>query len=429
MAGNIILGAGIAGLGAAYASNYQYPIYESNTYAGGLCSSFEMQGFRFDRAVHLSFATSDIVRNVLDPIPHYCHHPYPQNWYYDRWVKHPIQNNLYALPVEKRICAVRSFIERPTQLKTENFMDWSISRFGRYISEEFSVRYNKKYWCEDLNKLGVSWIGNRLYQPNIDEILRGSLTEDTPNTYYAKEMRYPKRGGYQSFLSGLTERAHIYFNKHVTEIDGEHKQIFFSDGTSVPYQTAFSSIPLTEMGRIVKDIPAQVVAAIDELNYTGVALVSMGLRKEIQLKNIWFYIYDSDILAARVYSPSLKSPDNAPLDCSSLQFEIYYNGKSVPPPRERCIQNTILALERMAASNALEINVDKDILFMDYRVQDYGNIIMYPDNGQNASLVKNFLRQISVIPIGRFGEWDYLWSDQAFLSGYWSVNRLEGHKV
>ena len=38
---------------------------------------------------------------------------------------------------------------------------------------------------------------------------------------------------------------------------------------------------------------------------------------------MWFYIYNKNIKAARVHSPSLKSSYNAPKGCSSLQAEIY----------------------------------------------------------------------------------------------------------
>ena len=32
-------------------------------------------------------------------------------------------------------------------------------------------------------------------------------------------------------------------------------------------------------------------------------------------------------------------------------------------------------------------------------------------------IVKDYLVKNNIVPIGRFGEWEYLWSDQAFLSG------------
>ena len=47
------------------------------------------------------------------------------------------------------------------------------------------------------------------------------------------------------------------------------------------------------------------------------------------------YIYDEDIPPARVYSPSLKSADNAPAGCSSLQAEIFFaNGSNIPSPQQ-----------------------------------------------------------------------------------------------
>lgn len=420
MADQIILGAGIAGLGASYASGFQFPVYEQEAYAGGLCSSFETAGFRFDRAVHMSFTTSELVRQVLDQTPYHCHYPYPRNWYYDRWIKHPVQNNLYALPVEKRVQAVKSFVERPVQTVPENFAEWNIVQLGQYISEEFSFPYNQKYWSEDLSKLGISWIRNRIYQPELEEVLTGSYTGDTKNTYYAKEMRYPQCGGYEAFLNPLIQKSKIHYGKKATEIDGNRHRISFSDGTELTYGSALSSIPLTEMVRIIKGAPDTVMQAAGRLGYTGIVLVSVGFLRKMGLKDIWFYIYDKDILAARVYSPSNKSPDNVPPGCSSLQFEIYFKGNSIPL-QEVCIQNTRMALERLKANGAISLNIEKDIAFLDYRVQKYGNVILYPSSHEDAAIIRSYLNQIGIVPIGRFGEWDYLWSDQAFLSGYFGV--------
>lgn len=44
----IILGAGIAGIGAYYA-DINAEIYEASDRAGGLCSGFQINGFYFDR--------------------------------------------------------------------------------------------------------------------------------------------------------------------------------------------------------------------------------------------------------------------------------------------------------------------------------------------------------------------------------------------
>lgn len=416
MGSTVILGAGIAGLGVACASGFQYPIYEKNAYVGGLCHSFQIEGFTFDTAVHLSFTKDSMVKELFLKAPHYTYRPYPVNWYQNHWIKHPIQNNLHSLPPEERVKAIKSFIERPDKAKFTNFKAWLTYQFGSYISEHFSEIYNKKYWCEDLERLGTEWVGNRLYQPSLEDILLGAFTEDTPNTYYASEMRYPKAGGFEAFLSQLEQRATISLNKEVVRVNGKKRELTFSDGEHITYEKVFSSIPLPDLLRMTEDVPPEILSALDELNHTGVILISVGFNKPDITENIWFYIYDTDILTSRVYSPSNKSKANVPEGCSSLQFEIYYNArKGCPWTEQECTDNVRYALKKMHLAK------EEDILFTDYRIQPYGNVIMYPENRRNVETIHQFLQKFGIVPIGRFGEWDYLWSDQAFLSGYEKV--------
>ena len=66
---NLILGAGIAGLGASYAlrkKGESSVIVEKDETYGGLCSCFEIDGFRFDRFVHLSFSKIDVVNEIFN---------------------------------------------------------------------------------------------------------------------------------------------------------------------------------------------------------------------------------------------------------------------------------------------------------------------------------------------------------------------------
>lgn len=106
---NIIIGAGFAGLGAAYAlsnGKKNYVILESRDTFGGLCSNFEIDGFRFDRFVHLSFSNNEAVNEIfrLGSPKVLRHTPNPSNIYKGKWIKHPAQNNLYMLEDwEKRL--------------------------------------------------------------------------------------------------------------------------------------------------------------------------------------------------------------------------------------------------------------------------------------------------------------------------------------
>ena len=47
----------------------------------------------------------------------------------------------------------------------------------------------------------------------------------------------------------------------------------------------------------------------------------------------------------------------------------------------------------------------------------YANIIFDFNRKKNLKIVHDFLDSINIFYCGRFGKWDYLWSDQCLLSG------------
>ena len=98
----LILGAGISGLGAAYklsCNGQQTVVLEKDTTYGGLCGNFTIDGFRFDRFVHFSFAKDEQVNRIfMDGAGDVFRHvPNAYNLYQGIWIKHPAQNNLYPL--------------------------------------------------------------------------------------------------------------------------------------------------------------------------------------------------------------------------------------------------------------------------------------------------------------------------------------------
>ena len=76
MIDTVILGAGIAGLGAALKASecgLNATIFEARRTTGGLLDNFSIQGFRFDNAVHLSFASEEKVRKIFDQTAYLTH--------------------------------------------------------------------------------------------------------------------------------------------------------------------------------------------------------------------------------------------------------------------------------------------------------------------------------------------------------------------
>ena len=166
----------------------------------------------------------------------------------------------------------------------------------------------------------------------------------------------------------------------------------------------------------IPEAPDEVRQAASQLEATSGYHISIALKTKNIPPYLWWYIYDEDILAARVYSPSLKSPDNAPEGCSSLQMEVYC--KENEYTEQQLLDGTVGKLV------ALGIIKSEDILFTHVGFEPYANVIFTHPVYEARQVVRDYLRSVGVVTFGRFGEWDYLWSDQSLLSGI-SVHPLK----
>lgn len=417
----MILGAGIAGLGAWFRADelgIKSTIFEAKESAGGLLDNFEVEGFRFDNAVHLSFAQEPEVRKIFDRTPFNSHPADALNFEHDRWHKHPIQNNLVSLPPEDKVALIQSFIDRPETLLNSDYESWLRHQYGDAIAERYPLKYTQKYWRTPAAQLSTTWIGNRMRRANLSEILYGSYTTETPNTYYTKEMRYPIEGGYKAFIQPLIDQADIQTNHTATEINLKNKTVTFNSNKLIPYSKLISTLPLPLFINLCSNVPDNVKKAASQLSATSVDLISVGFNKPI-ISNLWFYIYDADIFPSRAYSPSVKSLNNAPKGCSSLQFETYSRGCKSQFAVEELKHNVRYALKKM------KIATDDEIIFMHHKHLPWGNVIFDIGMEKNRDIVRDFLHSNGVESCGRFGEWDYLWSNQALLSGKKAAEKIK----
>lgn len=344
------------------------------------------------------------------------HVPNAYNLYQGIWIKHPAQNNLYPLSQKMKDAVVRDFLSRPTDIDSsqiQNYDQWLRLQFGHFFAEHFPIPYTKKYWMTEAKDLETRWMGSRegsrLYQPSVEEVIQGCNTSETPVTYYSKEMRYPRKGGFKQFLSALVENQDIRYNQQVISIDVENRLLRTSKGDEYQFDRLISSLPLPEVIKMLKNVPVDVCNAVARLHCTCGYQISVGLKTKNIPPYLWWYIYDEDILPARVYSPSLKSPDNVPEGCSSLQMEVYCNRNEYT--REELLARSVGKLV------SLNILKQEDILFTDIRFEPYANVIFDHNIYEARKTVRDYLFSLGIETIGRFGKWGYLWSDQSLMSG------------
>jgi protoporphyrinogen oxidase len=411
---NAILGAGIAGLAAAKAARDMgkaATIYESRNRPGGLLDNFTIDGFRFDTAVHLSFATEAEVREVFDRTPFITHKPEATNWDQGYWLKHPAQTNMFPLPWEDKVELIAGLAES-TGGEIHHYRDWLVQQYGLPIAERWPLVYTEKYWTLPAEKLGTDWVGQRMRRADLREVLQGALTAETPNHYYVKEMRYPERGGYRAFIAPLIETADIKLDHRLTKIDPAARRLEFAQGEIVTYDRLVSTLPLPLLIDCIDNVPDDIRRNAATLFATRLDLVSVGFKRDDVPPALWFYIYDRDIAAARAYSPSWKSADNAPAGCSSLQFEIYSSSQAPQnQTSEQLKQGVVEALGTMGLASP------EDILVLDHRTVPFANVVFDLGMEERRDSVIQWLNSNQIHCAGRFGEWAYLWSNQAMMSG------------
>jgi len=418
-----ILGAGMSGFGAAHcfhSAGLPTTLFEKELYHGGLTASFEYPGgYTFDKGPHVSFTENERIQELFAKSVNgglTVSKGYINNYWQGHWIKHPAQCNLCGLPSDLVIKILLDFIKCEDNGISEirHYEDWLRANFGHTFAETFPMKYGKKIHTTDAHNMTTDWLGPRMYKPNLEEVLRGALSSSTPALHYITEFRYPLKGGFVSFLDLFVNQTDLRLGSKVIEIDPDARELHFENGPVESYDHLVSSIPLPELVPMISNVPSGIMQAAAKLAYTNVVVVNLGIQRPDVIGAHWTYFYDDDIFFTRLSTPYLQCPNNAPSGISSLQAEIYYSPKYRPLDRspEDCINPVKSDLRRCGI-----LNRSDKIVFENAILLPYGNVIFDHERLEAMATVKNFLSQIGIHVCGRFGTWDYLWTDQAFLSG------------
>ena len=170
---------------------------------------------------------------------------------------------------------------------------------------------------------------------------------------------------------------------------------------------------------MVLKVPDNVKEAASKLCYTSGYTVSIGLKGKVNVPYLWFYVYDEEILFPRVYIASFKSPYNAPEGYSSLQAEIPCSKfKQIKLSNNEIAEHTVNKLTEM------KIFDYKQVEFAQLDYNQYGNILFTLDTETNKKIVLDWLKENNIYTAGRYGKWEYYWTDQAINSGFDVVNSI-----
>ena len=422
-----VLGAGLAGLAAAQRLRevgWPVDVYERNSFVGGHASSHEVDGFVFDEGPHVSFTTRSEIQSLFAEA---VNHEFLEqdatilNLWQGHWVRHPVQTNLFGLPEDLVTQSVVDFVgaQNGDDRPIETYADWCYAGLGRTLSEEFTFQYTRKYWTTEASNMSTDWVGQRVYRPELEEVVRGALASQNENHHYLTRFRYPSNGGFGAYVSSVSAGQEVNLEHEVVSIDVDRQRLEFSNGTTANYEELVSSMPLPELIRCVKDVPEDVATAAERLVCTSLVLVNLGIARDDGYPDAhWMYFYDDDVVFSRGAFPHKLSPSNVPEGCGSIQVEIYHS-RYRPLAVQDVLNRAVEDLTRIGL-----LYKDDSILVANEQRVPYANVLFDLERARSLAVVQAYLDEKSIVGCGRYGEWAYLWTDDSIVSGWEAAARV-----
>lgn len=419
----VVLGTGMAGLGAAYklhGEGITPTLYDKNGYYGGHTTTIRYDNnFIFDLGPHISFTKDTRIQDLLADAVDQQYETVQinlNNYWRGHWPTHPVQLNLHGLPEDVIIKVIEDFVEergRP-EPPIKNYADWLLASFGRSFAELFPMQYTRKYHTTTADNMTTDWLGPRIYRPNLQEVLRGAISPTAPNIHYITHFRYPTHGGFISYLKKLVPLGNLKLGHELVSINPKTRQLSFSNGHVTSYDGLVSSVPLPDLLRMIEGAPSDVVAAAGLLACSTCVLVNVGVNRPDLSPAHMSYFYDEDICFSRMSFPHMLSPNNVPEGAGSVQAEVYFSEKYKPltGKPEDWIEPVIADLRRCG------ILRDSDTIISSAAwLLRYANVIFDLDRTAALKTVHAYLDDIGIAYCGRYGDWGYMWTDESFKSG------------
>lgn len=418
----VVLGAGLAGLSAAYHLGGEVEIFEKEGYVGGHSRTKRVDGFNFDEGAHVFFGKDECSEEfVWKPLGASMRRHRAEIWnnYGGRsYGRYPVQANAHALPPEQATRCLLDFIaaSHEPERDVSNYEDWCYASFGKAFSDDFMLRYARKVWTVEPSELTTEWLGSkvggRISRPSLEQVVRGAIDAEPQEINYLTDFWYPEEGGFGRISGPVASGAHrVNFNRGVTKLETNSRRITFADGSSRNYHTAISTIPLPELIELTVDAPDEVRSAGQQLMWTSIRCVNFGIASPQVGRGHWVYFYDHDIPFFRISFPSTFAEANAPNGCSSVSCEVAYSRRK-PLAEEGLSARCLTALHETGVLN------DSDQVIVEDQIDiPYAYVVFDHNRAKSLSVIHSWMNSVGLVPCGRFGEWGYHWSFEAIESG------------
>jgi len=423
---DVILGAGLAGLTAAYTlqelGESGWQTYEREERVGGHARSIEVDGYVFDFGPHILFAADPeigaLIRDLLGTnFSAQSREAFIYHHSEGIYTRFPFQAHLHGLPTQIVLECLSTLVAAMEQrargdFNPRNYDEWMRGFFGDGIAERLMIPYARKVWTVEPSEMDFAWIGRRVPTPDVERIIAGALSDDVDQVGATAHFWYPKRGGIEALPRALGERVdNVQLEREVERLEIGTRSIVFCDGERVGFDRMIYTLALSQLASLAPDLPPRVRAACGALRYQGICCVNLGIDRPNVSDKHWVYFYEDEFPFHRLSFPGNFTPHNVPPGKSSISMEIAYSDVR-PLDRERVVGQAIVAL-----TEAGVLHADDGVELVDAQEVLPAYVIYDLDHATNVEVIRSWLNEQGIVPAGRFGEWQYFNMDHAMKSG------------
>lgn len=334
--GVVILGAGPAGLTAAYLLAKRgvcVTVLESSDTVGGISQTAQYKGYRFDIGGHRFFTKITPVQELWEELlgDQFIDVPRLSRIHYSgKYFNYPLQarNALSGLGIINAVRIVASYVDarlNPYPVE-DTFEEWVCNRFGRRLYELFFKTYTEKVWGIPCSEIRAEWAAQRIQGLSLARAVlsatalnrRSSSIKTLIHTF-----KYPRLGPGQMWeacrdrireLGGKVLMGHHvggleYANGRVTAACVQTK----NGEVRIAGKHFISTLPVRSLVRALGDqAPESARAGAEGLSYRDFLVVALILEGENIFPDNWIYIHTPGVKVGRIQNFNNWSRDMVP---------------------------------------------------------------------------------------------------------------------
>ena len=421
----LILGAGVTGLAAGYASGL--PVYEAAAAPGGICSSYYVrpgstarlaQAPADDEAYRFEIGGGHWIFGGDPTVLHFIRRLTPVKTYHRRsavffhtearYVPYPLQYHLVYLGEE---IAVRALDEMSVsaQAAPVTMAQWLDARFGPALTRRFFGPFHQSYTAG----LWTEIAPQDPYKSPLDlALVRQGVEGRTTAAGYNVRFVYPE-AGLDTLARKMARRRDVRYDCRVVEIDPRHKIVAFADGREAAYDRLLSTVPLNQMMAMTG-----IETGEPPDPYTSVLVLNVGgVRGPRCPDHHWLYVPDAEAGYFRIGCYSNVESAFLPKSARAAQSRVSFYVERAYPGGQKPGPDAVAAYTRAVVADLQEAGFIEATEVVDPTWIEVAYTWSRPGSTWPKQAMQH-LEAHDIFMVGRYGRWRFQGIAESIRDGF-----------